>query len=287
MCEIVPDESGSIRNDVFFVLRSWVDTDEQFANPDLKHNWLVSSLPNYPGWVEIVHEERKVVRKCHKCGVTLQRRLVSLECDLYHDLTYDSFVPVRPLPTTFLVVGRFARKLRKSGLRGFRLVRARIVTSSDGNAYRRRDIELYALDFLGKRKLRPWRFTPGVKNVCPFCGHGPLQCPECGCLSTPCRECGREATVGAQDHGGSGDRRLRVAPLPESGPILEGKDWDGSDFVYHSIITKRARDWLLSVHAAPIAIGPARVCIDGMSDEQLQWLEEAQKPLPSQAKPKK
>lgn len=94
-----------------------------------------------------------------------------------------------------------------------------------------------------------------------------------------CLHCSEITAISARAHKGADDRRLRLSPIPREGPILEGKDWDGSDFLRDSFITKRALDWLLSVHAAPFVARPARVCIDGMTDKQKKWLEAATKPL--------
>ena len=54
---------------------------------------------------------------------------------------------------------------------------------------------------------------------------------------------------------------------------------DGQDFVQaygEMFITRRALHWLTSVHARPFWARPARLWVDGMSDEQKSWLTRAQ-----------
>ena len=73
------------------------------------------------------------------------------------------------------------------------------------------------------------------------------------------------------------DKRLKSADVPKKGRIFQGKTWDGKDFINNwNLITKRALNWLLCVHAKPFYVRPARVCIDGMSKKQLEWLKTAQ-----------
>lgn len=48
------------------------------------------------------------------------------------------------------------------------------------------------------------------------------------------------------------DPRIVAASIPKNGIPLSGASWDGSDFMQgfnQGIVSRRALDWLLSVHA--------------------------------------
>jgi hypothetical protein len=74
------------------------------------------------------------------------------------------------------------------------------------------------------------------------------------------------------------ERMLRSADVPPKGRVLQGKTWDGQDFVQSqglTFLTARALHWLCRVHARPFYARPAQVWTDGMSAEQLGWLDRA------------
>lgn len=173
------------------------------------------------------------------------------------------------------VSGRFAAKLQASGLTGCSLVQAEPARKKDTAT----GVDLHILNFIGRGCQRP-ESVRGAANACPYCGNSPLVCPACGDQANPCSRC-QQITITLQEwHEGPSDKKLTTGNHATDDfvpPILEGARWDGSDFIYPYFITKRALDWLLSVHAAPFYAKPAVVCIDGMSDEQKKWLERAKR----------
>ncbi len=165
--------------------------------------------------------------------------------------------------------------LQDSKLTGYRLgklepERPRDVVEGD---------HLHVLNFVGRNCQRPASIRR-ARNACPHCGAAPLVCQACGYEANPCAHCNEETITFRGLHRGAGDKRLFTDRPDGFVPrILDGKRWDGSDFIYFDFITKRALDWLLSLHAAPFFAEPAMFCTDGMTDEQKKWLERAKRPV--------
>jgi hypothetical protein len=172
-----------------------------------------------------------------------------------------------------------AERLKRSGLTGLSFTT--IATWEHVNE--RPGAKLSIANFEGRDCRRGFEVA-GAPNACPFCGRKPLICPACGYGGAVCPDCGKHTLTWTHLHQGAGDRRLKgnLEGFHKK-PIVEGKRWDGSDFSYNrsgGIITRRALDWLLGVHAAPFYVQPMLVDIEGMTDEQLAKLEAARKPLP-------
>jgi len=179
-----------------------------------------------------------------------------------------------------VVSGAFAERLAKSGLTGIQLEPVLEGENKTGA----KDVKLFILQSLGKNCERAFKVV-GAPNACPHCGRVPLFCPHCGHRELECSKCGKDAWTTRKWHTGAKDPRLITSPPEDRYPkILDGSRWDGSDFIYsreyvESFITKRALDWLLSIHAAPFYAEPTPVNIDGMSKEQLAKLEAAKRPV--------
>jgi len=70
----------------------------------------------------------------------------------------------------------------------------------------------------------------------------------------------------------------------DAGAILDVNRWDGSDFIggtMSGIVTWRALDFLLRIHAAPLKAEPMRADVRGISEEQRDWLKRAERPVRS------
>ena len=186
-----------------------------------------------------------------------------------------------------LVSWLFAEKLLHSGLRGYRFApvivhaeRARLETSN------LKVPDFVELQFTGRLCLRPMSIR-GVPNACPHCGREPLICPDCGKEFSWCPNCQKSAWKTRDAKRDLGEKTLTVCPFEDRNRIIiEASTWDGSDFIFNGmndlvphLITKRALDWLLSVHAAPFYAHPVLVNVAGLTPEQLARVEAARRPV--------
>lgn len=288
MDNIVLDESGRLESGIFYefgvplgdelpitfepedqaVLSKRTPTDDE----------LIGTGRNYL-WVDLAVDEEgrfgptEIVRKCPRDDThDPQWHAKELTVDLLGGPRVADFVHLEPDQVDFIVSEAFGERLKASGLIGFGLAPVKIGYGHP--SYGKPKLKL--LQLRGRKCLRPLTVR-GASNQCPFCGREPLICPACGQWLDPCPKCGEIGTVVRQMHKGTQDKRLIIAERGK--PIVEGKNWDGSDLIFGQgdgrMITKRALDWLLSVHAAPFYARPIRVCVDGMSEKQLRQLEAA------------
>ena len=77
------------------------------------------------------------------------------------------------------------------------------------------------------------------------------------------------------------DPHFLVTPRSDEGLIIDGKNWDGNDFVRlgsanEMLVTRRVVDWLLSTKSVPFIADPCRLDITGMADSQLHQLQDMQ-----------
>lgn len=129
----------------------------------------------------------------------------------------------------------------------------------------------------------PRKLHPDSKNTCRQCGFAPIYCESCGTLvSDKCPQCEAQSCKIPCDYP---EKASFIFPgYSRWVDILWGKTWEGSDFSKLSysgptVITKRVLDWLLHVEAKPFCARPIKVCIDGMTAQQLEWLDRAVDPV--------
>lgn len=285
--DIIYDESGELRSGVFFQFGVEDKDVLDWTDPDRDDAWIVSSLSPTNDelflrgeapwmWGEIVsgldlYDEASVVGRCRlDCNHVTERRYTGpFLIDLCGGTRQPDFIRI-PYDGAAVVEEHLAKRLKASGLKGIDLSPVEVNVNQTAGP----DPTLFLLQFTGANCLRP-RKVVGVPNACPFCGKDPYICPACGYEESLCSNCGNETRILASVHKGLGDKRLRMAAEPKAGTILDGTRWDGSDFFNcfgWTFVTRRAVDWLLSIHAAPFYARPVRVCVDGMTDEQLERL---------------
>lgn len=298
MDQVVYDESGALLSGCFY--RFGVQFSDDFLDltePDLDETWIVAKRTptneelrcrrpgdqtwvwvrtGGPVWDEEKGEYRDVEVKWCDCPADPSHVTHSTYSE--YELEVEGGTRVGDIVPEFshnvVLSASFAAKLRESGLTGFNLVRPAVVPNDD----RPEEPDLRVLRSLGRGGRRSRRVV-GVPNACPYCGAGPLICGACGYEEVKCPRCSNITRILSSVHKGAGDKRLRMAAEPKAGEILDGSRWDGSDFFGSSYVTRRAVDWLLSVHAAPFYARPVRVWTDKMSDEQKKCLERAKKPV--------
>lgn len=153
---------------------------------------------------------------------------------------------------------------------------------------------LWYFQFRGRAGLRS-RSVRNAPNACPFCGHGRIICPGCRWRMIYCPKCEGFPYETPTQACNLGKRLPKGTLIWEDTPearrgILQGEDWDGSDFVQigvgcgpefglheddKHIITKRALDWLLARRAMPLWAQPIPVDVSRMSEDQRKRLESA------------
>lgn len=198
--------------------------------------------------------------------------------ETFQGQTDGDFFPQDTYASNHFVSTRLAERLRKSNLSGVEFGKVAHHQSEDRKLHEATSLEV--LNVVGKRCwASSMILSEGVANACPHCGDAPIICPECGMLRTPCKKCKKLIAIMAGHEEGADDRRLKFEPASETLGIVAGRRWDGSDFMTGGLITKRALDFLLSIHAAPFWYRPALVDVTGVSDEKLKQIRAAADPV--------
>lgn len=283
MDQIVYDEGGTLLDGVFYEFD--VPFGEDIDDSDADDTWIHSRrtpsdqelLENGEDawmWIELLCDLENVKAK-YGCSVdkshVTEKYWDPFEADVLGGARLSEFIPTGST-SEIVVSAPFASRLKRTILTGFETVPVKVIVNQATLV----DPMLFVLQPRGRNCLRPMK-VQGAPNACPFCGRRPLICPACGYYESLCSQCGNTSAILSRVHRGEDDKRLKIAPVPQPGRVLDGAKWDGSDFINCGwyFITRRALDWLLSIHAAPFYVRPARVCIDGMSEEQLRQLEAA------------
>lgn len=109
---------------------------------------------------------------------------------------------------------------------------------------------------------------------CPHCGVGWLVCPKCKAHLYECESCAQRMVVPAREHKGPGDIRWAIQRMPDAGPIVEARDWDGSDFMQWNtgIVTRRVVRFLEKHSLGPILAAPLRTNVEGLSEGEIEAL---------------
>jgi hypothetical protein len=117
----------------------------------------------------------------------------------------------------------------------------------------------------------------GAPNSCPYCGREPVVCSGCGWFSEfGCPRCGKSVHY-HRDHPEQADGKKLLYEGYPSILIVDGKNWDGSDWFSvdgHGgswFVNRRAKHWFEATHVLDPKFKPALLNVEGMS-----------RPLPTQ-----
>jgi len=171
--------------------------------------------------------------------------------------------------SSVVISRRLADALQKSELRGFGLGTTEVIDPPEGTPK-----NLAVLQFRGHFCQRQ-RAIVGAANACPLCGYEPLICSDCGAYPSRCPKCNGITDVLQKDHQGSGDKRFVRIPGVTNARVLDGRLWDGSDFIYGRYISRRALLFLQSIKASRYAAIPVELDLEGVDDKQLASLKAA------------
>jgi hypothetical protein len=272
------DESGELVYGYFYQL-NLVRKSETCLNETSK--WIVSDFEP-PGGKQVVGAEcayAEVVsfeqRDRHDCPVDKTHVSCQVIIPTLVDLFSGPEAPFIPNFSDGLVSERLAEQLRASPLKNVEIHPVELTEDPRGP-----QPKVFALIFSGPEICRLGWSGPEADNSCPFCHFKPLFCTGCRSGTFFCPKCGKDCIVLEREFT-PGDPRIVLKPTPALGEIVDPRLWDGSDFCGGSCgtITRRALDWLLSVHAAPFRAQPLRTNISGLTAEQRRFLETANEPV--------
>ncbi|MEX0715648.1 MAG: hypothetical protein WD066_03640 [Planctomycetaceae bacterium] len=282
-CDIVHDESGTLEYGIFYEFGVQFDDFEIEGDRDI--TWAVSSRPQ-PNFETIflngevfhigtvaegyLHEFECPRSKSHETATFVNRKNTLM--DLGGGAVVSEFIP--SCSDLCVVSESFAIRSRATRLTGMDFF-PMVINVNQSATEETGAPNLLGLEFAGRVWLRPYILVD-KPNACPFCGDGPIICDNCWHVDDRCDACGERTVVGPTGNVASGSLVMQLQP--DEGYILQGKSWDGRDFVQargHKFVTARALHWLCVAHARPFWARPARVWTDGMTDEQYRWMERA------------
>jgi hypothetical protein len=272
------DETGELVTGLFYQLD--VANDVEFAALGVPGSaeWIKSGIDDEGGgniaYLEPVYEVK------YQCKLNprheTDREISSCACRFYGQTVLRDFMMDPGGGLLTVTTEALAKRIIDQGFNGVTPKHLKIIENqSEIEAPR-----LVWLQFSRHTRHKPFVRRNTIRleepNACPFCGWGPVVCPSCGDITYDCERCKERILVPASDHKGADDKRWTIQRKPAAGTILEGKHWNGNDFVHFGslhFVSKRVVDWLLRVHAAPFIAKPARVDVTGMTPEQRAKLD--------------
>ena len=300
---------GELKDDYFYLLDCNHDFDSSLWHPDIKKR-IIQRRAKVPkraagggDWLAVQTEphlnlEPEVLRECPTSPQHVtQCWWRTLSVIPFGPGICGSIMQGLSDDGPLLIRSDVREKLRSSKLTGWETGAASFVTQ-DGEVLGKSDdangeFGMWYLKFRGKARLRPLTID-GAANECAECGHEPIICQSCLTVFDTCPECGEELLTAESQPPG---KHSVVYENPWRRPkyaILEGKHWEGDDFVCVSgasmanprpwvdefrIVTKRVVDWLIELEIAPFAAIPIWVDVSGMNEKQLELLRQSQRPI--------
>lgn len=256
------DESGPFETGLFYGIDIAGEREHIHGESD---EWIVSGVKDddyvtLPVWV---HD----IKYIHGCSRNREHETDSRSTRVrvgWWGGQVTPFLPGNDL-TTFMSHGLY-RRLRNTDLVGTEAIEAEVEPVDEDLEPPRLFVPLFPGRWPAARKV----FSPPTPNACPNCGHGPLVCPECEQLEFPiCPKCNEEClAIGDETPTSDRDKRIYFKPTPERGHIIDAARWDGSDFSC-GVLTKRAVDFLASIHAGPFKAQPLRAFFGSCSPEEI------------------
>jgi hypothetical protein len=266
-------DPGSKKDDSW--LTAAIIPDEEFGRVEL----LVTGR-----WTDVLIQQIGCEAKIHTTGGGYRTELLA------SDIFYPNLPTLDLVPSNsygLFVSDMFRQKLEQSRLTGFEFHLLPI----EPDPFAKSVPTIPFMEVTGQIVEAPYRVV-GVPNACPNCGYGPIVCTGCSHIDEICPKCQKQAVRPPGRNLFPESRPLLRAPVPKAGRPLLGRTWNGEDFIRtitdvsefsfteRYYITRRALDWLQRVHARPYYARPALVILDGMSDEQLGWIERAKRLAP-------
>lgn len=272
------DESGDLRTGFFYCLDTRRRTDNY---DDLVFPSIYPVREDRPALVASASvQEREVIEICesvpdHRTEHWMSTRVEVHPCEIndlhYFDESLIQFVHDRDHVMANAGLGD---RLAAEQLRGLKLLLCNVEASLQKGI----PPQVFLVRGSGFAPFRTRVIDPLSMNLCPWCQASPALCTACGERFDRCLRCNRVIfCLPIDTWRGSEDRRIRWAPEPLEGPILEARRWNGDDIMGESgpIITGKMLGALIGCGARGFAVTPVRTDVTGVTDKQWTLLEEA------------
>ena len=272
--------SGDLRKGYFFELYDIpLGMERDFVSEMHNPEAIIRLLPENEGNHSVYCDAFGDWQFVHNCK-RYQSHGYSYLTNLRTDIFGGDYVPkmIAAGSLAILINKDFRGDLLKSNLVGYSTMLLPIVANQSKLKYP----EIYHLEFLGKECHQKREVHIPADNRCPFCGWEPVVCPECFDIKYECPSCKKITTEVSKKHGGVGDKRFIITGGPPEGWVIEGNEWDGSDFISMPthicpfIISGRALDFLISVKAFPFVAKPCFVDVSGCDEEKRKTIDAIQ-----------
>jgi hypothetical protein len=264
------DRSGELLKGYFFQLEIPFDTDLWLRMDSDSKQWIVSdqttTVDSLQAWAEVcLHAEERRDCPLDASHVTRYEGHSVSWTDLHGGDHLADFVR-DSIGTSIVATEAFSRRLLDSGLQGLALTGLPIRFSQASLPETPR---LCRLDFKGHDCVRPMFLRLPEPNECPRCHWGPVICPACSDTTYVCPQCGLEL-IGWTNK--PHERPFTAEIINDTDFIIEAHEWDGSDFFAERYITRRALQYLVSVHATPFVAKPCWANVERLTNSQLSAL---------------
>lgn len=243
------DESGVLELGFFYELVVLAENDEDI--PEETSDWY-SSLSDDDLYVMPAVVSRKHT-KLHRCSANSKHVTGRRHDELLIRWSGGGTRSMMLASDYYILFDDDLRKrLASTDLKGTECIEAKIELVPP---ITERPNKIFQPQFPGIRPLRKPTFQPNIPNACPFCKHGPLFCNVCGTLEFfMCPKCEKRCIAKRR---ASSPGQIHIRPTPEQGQVLDAAKWDGNDFC-DGIVTRRALDFLLQIHATSFKAQPLR-----------------------------
>lgn len=267
------NEQGDLKSGLLYELRTSTSVSLDKELYSLSESWIHPEA-NAPDSHSYVYHSEVIcdVRRQFNCAEGEKHRTGheynNFRVDLFGGDKVADFIPNR---IHLIATSSFGKELIDSGLTGVSSIPVEVGVNQSSAG----DIKISLLAVSGRWCIRRYEIPGSTKNECPFCGHGPVLCATCGYITRVCEVCENQIVVPAHKHEGVTDRRWAQDRIPERGPIMDGRTWDGHDFCDGwgaAVVTKRTIDWLLKSGAFGWYAIPLRVDLTGMTKDRIRFL---------------
>ncbi len=265
------DRSGELLKGYFFQLEIPFDTHLSLRMEADSKQWIVSdsatTADGGQAYAEVcVHGDERHGCPLDASHVTAYEGWRVMWADLHGGSQLEDFVRDCVGPS-IVVTEAFSRRLLESGLRGLVSVDMPIRFSQA----RLQEIpRLCWLDFQGRDCVRRIQVQVPEPNECPRCHWGPVVCPACHDTTFHCPQCKLDLIGSIDVHS---DQPFSAEIINDTDWIVEAHDWDGSDFFAERYITRRALQYLMSVHATPFIAKPCWANVERLTKDQMCALQ--------------